>query len=114
MGEPSYRATPVSTKSAQVRQKPVMKAERAGNVRSELHTATRGSHWKYQPRGRLESTQKLHVLEHGDTTRTKDYILAEYQISQGSENQFIALHHTSSLALNVKNLGNSFCKKKSI
>ena len=99
-------------KSIQVSDKPVEKAERAGNSRSELYTEAQGSHQKYHPRGRLEATQKLHVLEYGEPVKTGDHILPEYQRSQGRENHVIALHHTLSLALNVKNLGNSFCKRK--
>lgn len=66
---------------------------------------------KHNPRGRLVATHQLRVLEYRGTLRTGDYTLPEEQRRQGSENSTTALCHTSSLALNVKNLGNSFCKR---
>lgn len=62
-------------------------------------------------RGRLESAQKLSCSRTQGYLPDWDFLLN--QRVQGRENE-IAFGHTWSLALNVKNLGNSFCKKKSI
>lgn len=66
---------------------------------------------KHNPRGRLESTQKLHVLEYRGTLRTGDYTLPEYERRQGGKNCFMSYLVSCS---EREKLGKFFLQKKSI